>query len=224
MINTLQEPVRGVWPVMLTPFRADGSLDWAAYRWSSYRPYVGREKVPEWLACGPVLAFCGRQPAEQRRAYGQFVESAFGGGDEETGRLLKSSALAVGGQGFIERIRAQLIERGQKRKHPDDTGLRTVALVVPVDRVLGVTAEVLGVIPAALKERRRNSDLRGVAARLLCRRAGLTQRETAAVLGVASGAAVALQLQRLAGRLAVDRTLRRQMAAIEKELASCTTA
>jgi 4-hydroxy-tetrahydrodipicolinate synthase len=28
MINNLLEPVRGVWPVMLTPFRGDGSVDW----------------------------------------------------------------------------------------------------------------------------------------------------------------------------------------------------
>ena len=57
--------------------------------------------------------------------------------------------------------------------------------MAPVDRVLRVTVEVLGVAPAALKERRRNSDLRGVAARLLCRQAGLTHREAAAVLGMA---------------------------------------
>jgi hypothetical protein len=35
-----------------------------------------------------------------------------------------------------------------------------------------------------------------------------------------SGSAVALQLQRLVGRLASDRSLRRQLAAIEKELES----
>ena len=92
--------------------------------------------------------------------------------------------------------------------------------MAPVDRVLRVTAEVLGVAPAALKERRRNSDLRGVVARLLCRQAGLTHREAAAVLGMRSGSGVAFQLQRLAGHLAAERALRRQLAAIEKELAS----
>ena len=65
--------------------------------------------------------------------------------------------------------------------------------VVPVDRVLAVTAHVMGVVPEALKAlkalkaRRRNSDLRGVAAHLLCRQAGLTQREVAGVLGMRSG-------------------------------------
>ena len=55
-------------------------------------------------------------------------------------------------------------------------------------------------------------------ARLLCRKANLTQREVAAVLGTRSGAAVASQLQRLAARLEADRALRRQLAALEKEL------
>jgi len=93
-----------------------------------------------------------------------------------------------------------------------------VAPVVPVDRVLELTAAALGVSPAALKERHRNSDLRGVTARLLCRKANLTQREVAAVLGMRSGAAVAFQLQRLTVRLKADRALRRQLAALEKEL------
>lgn len=214
--------------VHLNPVRTKASMELSleerlgrlrGYRWSSYRAYVGIEKVPEWLTSAPILAFCGRKPAEQRREYRRFVESALGGGDEETGGLLKSSALAVGGEAFIDWIREQLIERGLKSRHPHDTGLRKVALVVPVDRVLELTAEALGVTPAALKERHRNSDVRGVAARLLCRRAGLTQREAAAVLGMRSGASVALQLQRLAARLKADRSLCRQLTAIEKALA-----
>jgi hypothetical protein len=55
---------------------------------------------------------------------------------------------------------------------------------------------------------------------LLSRQACLTQREVVAELGMRSGSAVALELQRLVGRLALDRSLRRQLAAIEKELES----
>jgi hypothetical protein len=165
-----------------------------------------------------ILALCGRKEAEQRDDYTRFVEAGVLQGDEATARLLRSSPFAVGGEAFVNWIREQLIEQGLKSKHPDDTGLRKVVPRVPVDRVLNVTADVLGVAPAMLRERHRNSDLRGVAAHLLCRHACLTQREAAAELGMRSGSAVALQLQRLAGRLAADRSLRRQLAVIEKEL------
>jgi REP element-mobilizing transposase RayT len=191
-----------------------------AYRWSSYRAYVGKATAPEWLTCGPILAHCGGRTTEQRREYARFVESSLAQGDEETVLAIKASPLAVGGETFIDWIRAQLIERARQSKHPDDTGLRKVAPVASVDRVLGVAADVMGVAPAALKARRRHSDLRGLAAHMLCRHADLTQREVAAVLGMRSGSAVAFQLQRLAARLKADRTLRCQVAAIERQLVS----
>jgi REP element-mobilizing transposase RayT len=193
-----------------------------AYRWSSYRAYVGKATAPEWLTCGPILAHCGGRTAEQRREYARFVESSLAQGDEETAVSLKASPLAIGGETFVDWIREQLIERGRKSKHPDDTGLRKVTPVVSVDRVLEVTADAMGVTPAALRARRRHSDLRGLAAHMLCRQAGLTQREVAAVLGMRSGSAVAFQHQRLAARLKADRALCRQVAAIENRLASQT--
>lgn len=78
----------------------------------------------------------------------------------------------------------------------------------------------LNVEADAFQQRRRNSDLRGIAARLLCRYAGLTQREAAGVLNMKTGAAVGQQLQRLQSRLAADPHLRRLLADIEKTLAS----
>ena len=47
-------------------------------------------------------------------------------------------------------IRQQLIECGRKSKHPDDAGLRKMAPVAPVDRVLGVLAQVLMTGPYVL--------------------------------------------------------------------------
>jgi hypothetical protein len=54
----------------------------------------------------------------------------------------------------------------------------------------------------------------------LCRFAGLTQREVAALLGVKTGAAVGQQLQRLQLRLRADAHLRRRLATIETTLAA----
>ena len=66
--------------------------------------------------------------------------------------------------------------------------------------------------------RRHNSPLRAVAARMLVRYAGLSQREVANELAIGSGAAVCNQLARLTDRLAEDRPLRRQVEAVEKWL------
>ena len=40
-----------------------------AYRWSSYRSYIGLGPTPAWLECGTVLALGGGAKAEQRRRY-----------------------------------------------------------------------------------------------------------------------------------------------------------
>lgn len=192
------------------------------YRWSSYPAYVGSEKAPDWLACGPILAFCGKKPPQQRREYRRFVESELDGEKDDAVRELKSTAPAVGGEAFVDWVREQLLKRGRGHKCAEDADLRKMVGVLPVERVLGVAAGALAVRPEAFRERRRNSDMRGIASRVLCRHAGLTQREAAAVLGMKTGAATGQQLRRLEARLDADSELRRQLAVIEDALSQET--
>jgi len=189
-----------------------------SYRWSSYWAYVGQEKAPEWLAQGPVLVFCGRTLPEQHRQYARFVESGLGRSGAEDEGPIKASPFAVGGMAFIDRIRALLMESSRRTRNPEDTALRVKAPVFPAERILEVVANGLRVDPADLKKRHRNSDLRGIAARMLCRHAGLTQRQAAAVLDIGTGAAINKQLLRLETRLRQDAGLRRRIEAIESRL------
>lgn len=64
----------------------------------------------------------------------------------------------------------------------------------------------------------RDSALRGVAARILCRYAGLSQREVAEQLHIGSGSAVSRQLTLLKDRLEADRKLEKRVATAELEL------
>ena len=79
-------------------------------------------------------------------------------------------------------------------------------------------AEVFGVEPAEFLQRRRNSSLRGVAARFLIQYAGVTQREAAVVLKTGSGAAVSHQLWKLAVEVERDRLLQRRIEEAERRL------
>ena len=72
--------------------------------------------------------------------------------------------------------------------------------------------------PEAFRVRRRNGVLRSVAARMLCRYAGLTQREAAHVLQVGNSSTVSKQQHRLSEALAHNRELRRQVSALETHL------
>lgn len=68
------------------------------------------------------------------------------------------------------------------------------------------------------QQRRRKSSLRRVAARFLCRYAGLTQREVTDVLKIGTGAAISCQLRKLAVDLEKDRRLRRRVEQTEERL------
>lgn len=186
------------------------------YEWSSYYDYSGQRKGPSWLSSTPVLALCGRRPSEQRRAYVRFVEGALVDSDEETASMLHGNSLAVGDEAFQDWVREQMIEGARGTKRGDDVILRREETCLSADEILSVTAEQLGVETVAFLERRRNSPLRSVAARMLCTYGGLTQRETADVLGIGTGAAVGQQLRALESCVCADRRLGRRVAQLER--------
>ena len=126
--------------------------------------------------------------------------------------------MAIGDEPFVDDIRSRTIELFGTYKRREDVSLRHVVERLDAEKVLAVAGEVMGVDPTAFRMRRRNSALRGVAARMLCKYGGLTQREAAGALGVGSGAAVGRQQQKLAETLPHDRSLRRRVAEIEARL------
>lgn len=190
------------------------------YHWSSYRSYIGRAKPPDWLEPAPILAPCGRSKTEQRLAYRAFVENSLAEQDDELLAMLKAPALAIGSEAFVDDIRSRTINLIRAYKKQEDVSLRHTVAPVEPERVLAVVAEMLGVEPAAFLVCRRNSVLRGVAARMLCKHAGLTQRAAAKELHVGSGAAVGKQQQKLAQEMVHDRRLRRRVGEIEIRLAA----
>jgi len=188
------------------------------YPWSSYGAYVGRDEVPKWLSCDPILALCAREKTRRRRSYRRFVEGLLGKEDEELLDLMKDSSYGIGGEDFQEWVKGQMIERGRGIKDPEDVSLRREEVILDPEHVLAVTAEALGTDRSEFCERRRSSALRGAAARMLCRYAGLTQREAAKVLEIGTGAAVGRQMRRLEEQLSENRSLQRKITAIERTL------
>ena len=110
-----------------------------------------------------------------------------------------------------------------RHAHPEDVSLRRTSTPLSAERVLQVVAEDFGVRVSDLQVRRRDSLLRGVAARCLCRHAGLTQRAAAAALNMGSGAAVSHQLRKLSEAQQADKKLARRLAALDQRLSSEST-
>lgn len=187
------------------------------YPWSSYRSYIGEEKKLTYVTYGPVLAETGAKKRRRQREYRQYVEEGLATTDAEFVEVLKRSPAAIGGEEFLAWVRDTCIEMGEKAAKPEDVSFRREVLLVSKDKVLEVVCKHLCITPNDLRERRRNSLLRPIAARMLVKYAGLTHRQVADTLGMKSGVSASLQARR-AMALKADGKPAKLIAAIEVAL------
>ncbi len=188
------------------------------YRWSSYPGYAGISRPEAWVDQGPVLAMMSGRGSQKRKTYRGFVEAGLARADEEFQEAFKAPGLAIGDEHFrqwVEEIRGKLL-KGRPVKQ--DVAFRRIVAPLPVAKVLEAVCEAFGVESEMLKVRRKNSPLRAVAARLLVRYAGQTQRQVAGWLGVGTGTAIAEQLRRLKEWQGQDRELNRLITRLETDL------
>ena len=166
------------------------------YPWSSYRSYIGEAKRLDFVTYGPVLAQMITKKKSQQRKYRQFIEEGLAEPDADFLEMVRESPSAIGGDEFQEWVRKACMELVEKAARPEDVSFRRKLPVMSKERVLEITSMRLGVRPSDLRERRRKSVLRPIAARMLAKFAGLTQRQVADALGMKSGAAASVQVQK----------------------------
>ena len=188
------------------------------YAWSSYPSYIGRRKRLGFVEYTPLLKEVGGRGGGRLRRYRAYVEGGLVEQDEEFEVARKASTLSIGSDVFQEWVLD--LHQGLLRKHkrPEDVGLRRARDPLTWAIVLHAAGEVLGVDVGEFRRRRRNSNLRAIAAHFLCRYATLTQRQAAQMLGMGTGAAVSRQLRMLNERLPKDRRLRELLLKMEKRL------
>lgn len=190
------------------------------YRWSSYRSYVGLEKSPEFLDAKPLSQQVWHGRGSAHRAYRRYVEAGLAKTDQEWLAILKESPRSVGSESF----RRQVDERHEKRMAEglkgEDVSLRRRTESANVEKVLRVVAAEFGIELKDLGWRRRDGVVRPMAAWLLCRHAGLTQREVAARLGLKTGAAVSLSIRKLRVEVAQNPKAKRVLERLEQQVAN----
>lgn len=189
------------------------------YPWSSYRSYIRTGGRAAFVDHGPVLTMVEAGADGPAGAYRRFVETGIGDIDTAFLDVKAASRLCVGSAAFRDRVRARYERLVHGQARPEDAAFRRPARRVAVERILDVVCGAMAMPRDGLLVRRRDCLPRAVAARMLCDWGALTQREAAGVLGLGSGAAVSLQLRRLADALASDRQLRQRLDGIVAALA-----
>jgi REP element-mobilizing transposase RayT len=190
------------------------------YPWSSYRAYIGKTKKQDFVDYGPMLNMFPGKATRKRAAYRRFVERGIAKTDEEFMEMMRESPLAIGSEEFRGRIGELYEGLVESHRSKEDVSFRRVGKILAAKDVLRIVCEELGVDEAEARMRRRNSFVRSIAAKMLCKHAGLTQREVAAELEMRTGVAVCLQLKRFPAVVGQDRNLSRLARRIERRLAA----
>lgn len=188
------------------------------YPWSTYLSYIGKRKAYDFVEYGQIWAMMHGKRSQWSKRYREFVETGLAEDDEDFKVALKESPRSIGSDGFrawVDELYRKLIK---KHGHPEDISFRRITEPFSADVVLQVLAGVFDVDVEEFRQRRRNSMLRAVAARYLCRYSGLTQRAVADVLEIGSGAAVSRQMRKLAEYLSTDKRLCRRMREAQRRL------
>lgn len=179
-----------------------------AYRWSSYPSYAGLAPKLEWIQYAPIRDMVGIRSSAS--AYARFVEDGIGREDDAFSLLMRKSSIAIGSEGFVDRVREMHREAGSQFAR-EDRPLRQAQEHCSPDDLLAAVADYFGLQIGELGRRKKDDWAKAVAAELLLRHSGITQRMAGKFLGNISGAAVCLQRKRLreseaeTGRLAVRR-------------------
>lgn len=80
-----------------------------AYRWSSYRAYIGLDRFPDWLHVAPVLQRIGNGSlSQQQHKYQQYVEHQIREGLPSTPWEQLVERTILGAERFVRQVRQQL--------------------------------------------------------------------------------------------------------------------
>jgi len=193
------------------------------YKWSSYRGYIGKDKPLEYVEYGPMLGFMRGNAGRKRREYRKFVELGLAESDEELAAVLKESRLSIGGAEFRDKIKEMHDNLLTGRKRKEDALLRRRVGRLTTDQILAEVCRELKIERREIAQRQRGNWARPLAAMMLSKYGGLTQRDIAEEMCLSTGSAVSFQVRKLKESLTSDKHLLETVSRIDKALGRHTT-
>lgn len=189
-----------------------------SYQWSSYPGYSGIGREYKFVTSGPILGLTNARKNRQRQKYQKYVESGLAKTDKEFLMLLKESHLCIGSDEFQARMGELYQGLAEKSEKPEDVAFRQQKEKVSAEEILGLLSKTLGMEVARFRERKRKSALRPLAAKMLSKYGGLTNRKIAEILSIGSGSAAGRAIAKLDNILEQNHKLKILLPEIEKEL------
>ena len=181
--------------------------------WSSYHAYAGYAPKPDWLTCERLWWHAGQEKgADPKADYRRYIEDYLRQGVEEGVFARLTTALAIGGTAFVERLRRKVPKRAG-----GETNARSWRRLLPFSEVVRAIESVRGERWDDFIGRHGDygRDLALHIGRLKC---GLTLRELGKEAGGMTVPCVAKACERMLEKLKTDRKMQRVSAKILKKL------
>lgn len=127
--------------IHLNPVRAKMVEEPEAYRWSSYRSYIGESKAPEWLKTAFILRYFGSNGKVAEKEYQRFVHDLLV--EESDYSVDCSTARAIlGSPGFMAAIEEKyLIDKEPDRNLPE---LRKISKRLSLEAIIKESGSCFG--------------------------------------------------------------------------------
>ncbi|MFC1463063.1 transposase [Verrucomicrobiota bacterium] len=213
--------------IHLNPVHTREAEDWdvkqkrqwlRAYPWSSYRGYIDERRKGELVNHAPLLGLVADKHENPRMEYRRYVETGLASDDNEFVELLADRPRAIGSREFRKWADDEYAKLKDAQGSGEDVSFRREAVLKDVDGIVRIVAKAFKVEMEDMTRTMRGSIARPVAARMLVKYAGLSQRAAGRELGYRTGSAVCHQLSFLAERMQGDPKLRRKLVRIERNI------
>ena len=188
------------------------------YAWSSYCGYAGLGEAAAFVDEAPILALVEASAEKRRRTYRRYVELGIAESDTELLGVLHDSRWGIGDEEFQESMREWHMGEATRSRRIEDVSFRRATARLEPGMVLDSVATAFGMSADVFRKRTYGCPAQSVAARLLVKYSGMTQRDVASVMGMRTGTAVCHRLKALATLLETDADLASRFAIIDRNL------
>jgi REP element-mobilizing transposase RayT len=166
------------------------------YAWSSYRGYVAKQQVEEFVDYRWLRLMDCRTLAGNRRAYRAYVEGFVGKDDQALKGALAASRYAIGDERFREEVGGELEEARMRKGVYGRDVLWPEEKALAVEKIEELVCQEFGVAAGDLRGGRQAArEAKKVMLELASRYSGECQRDIGRYLGYTSDSAVGKQRQ-----------------------------
>lgn len=195
--------------IHLNPVRAGIVEKPDEYPWSSYGPYIGKTKRPEWLETQWLLSQFAQKDREAKQRYRRFVEMVDPATLENPEKELTSGVI-LGTEGFVKWVKETFVDpREEDKEIPHLTDLKRS---VKVETIIDTVGAEFGCTRAEIVEKGRKRNLaRDMAVYLARDLTGKSAQSLGAYFGAISGAGITMRYKHISREAAQSRRLRARL-------------